>query len=242
MFGMEKKSYNPDGFRAQVRSIWKMKRKFEIHTAGQNLFQISFEDEDNIKEELCRIQILLDARKPLQKGIFIAIGITRKVWLPFKYESLPNFCISCGIMGHIEKDYDTVMKQRKVLEAGELPYTVALKAESNLVGRESLKLGMADKKFTKQHLYIEDENERIPPLASLLKDEVTRAKEEMENKIQVELHAKKLNEEEKTITAQQNVIVRESDIGQKHSTEYIGRQKIMAVRTNANTTEIGRGE
>ncbi|PPS03139.1 hypothetical protein GOBAR_AA17528 [Gossypium barbadense] len=104
----------------------------------------------DIKEELYRIQILLDARKPLRR---------------------------------------------------------ALKAKSNLVGRGSFKLGMADKKFAEQHLYTGDEDERIPPLASLIKDEVTRANEEMENMIQAKLHTKKLNEEEKTITAQQNVII-----------------------------------
>ncbi|KAK5819885.1 hypothetical protein PVK06_024916 [Gossypium arboreum] len=99
------------------------------------------------------------------------------------------------------------MRQGKVLEAGELPYFVALKAKSNLVGRGSFKLGMADKKFAEQHLYTGDEDERIPPLASLIKDEVTRANEEMENMIQAKLHTKKLNEEEKTITAQQNIII-----------------------------------
>ncbi|KAH1082157.1 hypothetical protein J1N35_021918 [Gossypium stocksii] len=41
------KLYNPDSFRAQMRSIWKTKKKFDIQLAGQNLFLIVFElDED----------------------------------------------------------------------------------------------------------------------------------------------------------------------------------------------------
>ncbi|MBA0725513.1 hypothetical protein Golax_022098, partial [Gossypium laxum] len=44
-----KKSYNPDNFRAQMRSIRKTKRKFEIQVAGQNLFLISFESDDDLK-------------------------------------------------------------------------------------------------------------------------------------------------------------------------------------------------
>ncbi|MBA0785416.1 hypothetical protein Gotri_026419 [Gossypium trilobum] len=38
-----------DSFRAQLRSIWKTRRKFEIQVVGQNLFQISFEDEDDLE-------------------------------------------------------------------------------------------------------------------------------------------------------------------------------------------------
>ncbi|PPR91739.1 hypothetical protein GOBAR_AA28950 [Gossypium barbadense] len=43
-----KKSYNPDSLRAQLRSIWKTKRKFKILIAGQNLFSISFEDKEDL--------------------------------------------------------------------------------------------------------------------------------------------------------------------------------------------------
>ncbi|MBA0823568.1 hypothetical protein Goarm_020293 [Gossypium armourianum] len=43
-----KKSYNPDSFRAQMRSIWKTK-KFEIQRASQNLFFILFVDESDLE-------------------------------------------------------------------------------------------------------------------------------------------------------------------------------------------------
>ncbi|KAK5811499.1 hypothetical protein PVK06_026836 [Gossypium arboreum] len=36
----KKKSYNPDSFRAQMKSIWKTRKKFEIQLAEQNLFLI----------------------------------------------------------------------------------------------------------------------------------------------------------------------------------------------------------
>ncbi|MBA0693977.1 hypothetical protein Goari_004313, partial [Gossypium aridum] len=42
-----KKSYNQDSFKAQMKSIWKTKKNFEIQSAGQNLFLTVFElDED----------------------------------------------------------------------------------------------------------------------------------------------------------------------------------------------------
>ncbi|KAH1107565.1 hypothetical protein J1N35_011333 [Gossypium stocksii] len=44
-----RKMYNPDSLRAQLKSIWKTKKKFEILVAGQNLFTISFEDEEDLE-------------------------------------------------------------------------------------------------------------------------------------------------------------------------------------------------
>ncbi|MBA0879485.1 hypothetical protein Goshw_005468 [Gossypium schwendimanii] len=43
------KIYNPDGFRAHMKSIWKTRKKFEIQVAGQNLFLIIFELEEDLE-------------------------------------------------------------------------------------------------------------------------------------------------------------------------------------------------
>ncbi|KAK5793317.1 hypothetical protein PVK06_034459 [Gossypium arboreum] len=51
-----KKSYNPDSFRAQMKSIWKTKKKFEIQLAGQNLYLLVFdsgEDLETVMETQC---------------------------------------------------------------------------------------------------------------------------------------------------------------------------------------------
>lgn len=44
-----KKSFNPDNLRAQLKIIWKTKKKFEIKLAGQNLFLITFENVDDLE-------------------------------------------------------------------------------------------------------------------------------------------------------------------------------------------------
>ncbi|MFQ6628760.1 hypothetical protein Gotur_007606 [Gossypium turneri] len=44
-----KKSYNQDSFKAQMKSIWKTKEKFEIQLVGQNLFVIVFESEEDLE-------------------------------------------------------------------------------------------------------------------------------------------------------------------------------------------------
>ncbi|MBA0756463.1 hypothetical protein Gogos_020910 [Gossypium gossypioides] len=43
------KLYNPESFRAQMKSIWKTKKKFEIQRVGQNLFLILFELEEDLE-------------------------------------------------------------------------------------------------------------------------------------------------------------------------------------------------
>ncbi|KAK5787025.1 hypothetical protein PVK06_041676 [Gossypium arboreum] len=43
------KLYNPESFKAQMKSIWKTKKKFEIQMAGQNLFLIEFDSEEDLE-------------------------------------------------------------------------------------------------------------------------------------------------------------------------------------------------
>jgi hypothetical protein len=43
----------------------------------------------------------LDIRKPLMRGVTIHIGENMlPKWCPFEYEYLPDFCFTCGIIGH----------------------------------------------------------------------------------------------------------------------------------------------
>ncbi|MBA0754182.1 hypothetical protein Gogos_005485 [Gossypium gossypioides] len=42
------KLYNPESFRAQMKSIWKTRKKFEIQMVGQNLFLIVFDLEEDL--------------------------------------------------------------------------------------------------------------------------------------------------------------------------------------------------
>lgn len=43
------KLYNTDNFRAHMKGVWKTRKKFEIQVAGQNLFLIIFETEDDLE-------------------------------------------------------------------------------------------------------------------------------------------------------------------------------------------------
>ncbi|KAA3479552.1 reverse transcriptase [Gossypium australe] len=61
-----KKTFNPDSFCAQMKSIWKTKGKFEIQLAGIIRFEIN--------GGFCQIRVALDVQKPLRRGIFVSTG------------------------------------------------------------------------------------------------------------------------------------------------------------------------
>ncbi|KAK5825278.1 hypothetical protein PVK06_020092 [Gossypium arboreum] len=131
-----------------------------------------------IKNEVCRLKVQLDAWKPLRRGIFIIVGDQRRVWLPFKYESLPNFCFGYRIMRYVMKECTEISKLGKELGEDNLPYSLVLKAESNLVGRESLQLGVSGRKFAEQCLYTRETDERDKSKVKLAEDIIT-SKEQM---------------------------------------------------------------
>lgn len=45
----KKKPYNLISFRAQMKAIWKVRKKFDLQLAGQNLLFVVFYEEDDLK-------------------------------------------------------------------------------------------------------------------------------------------------------------------------------------------------
>ncbi|MBA0880339.1 hypothetical protein Goshw_004512 [Gossypium schwendimanii] len=197
------KSYNPDSFKAQMKSIWKTKRKFEIQSVGQNLFMIVFELEEDLETvmegqpwlfrksliifdrlinlverdqirlvtspfwikiglclpefdkkyilhaigvtfggvvrseingEFCRLRIKLNIQKPFRRGIFVLRDNGIRYWIPFKYEKLPKFCFGCEKLGHDLQECTVIQSAEKDKIRENPPFSLALKAELNLVG------------------------------------------------------------------------------------------------------------
>lgn len=67
-------------------------RKDLMHSFGSSFGGLLGSEE---KGEFCLILIQLDVTQPLRRGIFISTENQEKVWLAFKYKSLPNFCFGC---------------------------------------------------------------------------------------------------------------------------------------------------
>jgi hypothetical protein len=63
------------------------------------------------------IKIRLDIRKPLMRGVSVHVekeGELQPLWCLVMYEYLPDFCFTCGIIGHIDRVCE------KKLEKGEI--------------------------------------------------------------------------------------------------------------------------
>ncbi|KAH1106315.1 hypothetical protein J1N35_010083 [Gossypium stocksii] len=218
-----KKSVNLEIFRAQLKSIWKTKKNFEIQLVGQNLFLIAFDlkkdleavmegcpwlfhknlilfeglsrltERDQIRlvslpfwikigscppefdkngllhaiggtfggiirseisGDICRLRINLNVQKPLRRGIFVSSDNIVKVWISFKYEKFSIFYFGYGRMGHGLNDCLVISPTEKNKIRDDPPYTIALKAESNLVERESIKFNAYVKKLVSQCSYM----------------------------------------------------------------------------------------
>ncbi|MBA0832542.1 hypothetical protein Goarm_016930 [Gossypium armourianum] len=89
-------SYKQDSFRAQMNSIWKTTKNFDIQVAGKNLFLIAFNDDNDL-------ELIMDGRPWLfckQIIIFVLLTapiersqiwlVTSPVWL--KIGSCPPDC------------------------------------------------------------------------------------------------------------------------------------------------------
>ncbi|PPD99600.1 hypothetical protein GOBAR_DD03365 [Gossypium barbadense] len=207
---------------AQMRSIWKIKKKFEIQSVGQNLFMIVFDLEEDLETilegqpwlfrkslvifdrltkpversqirlvsssfwikigpclpefdkkgllhaigvtfggvlrsevngEFCRLRVNLNIQKSLRRGIFVLRSNGSRYWIPFKYEKLPKFCFGCGLMGHDLQNCTIVKLTEKDKIREDPPFSLALKAELNLIGKECLKFNAIGKKLQSQSLY-----------------------------------------------------------------------------------------
>jgi hypothetical protein len=66
-----------------------------------------------------RIRVRIDLRKPLMRGITLHFGDDMlPKWCPFEYEFLPEFCFTCGIIGHIDKVCTVKLKKGEKQQYG----------------------------------------------------------------------------------------------------------------------------
>lgn len=64
----------------------------------------------------------------------------------FQFESLSIFYFGCRRIGHGFKDCSATTGDIMELSEDDLPYSVALKAKSNLSGKENVQLGISGRK------------------------------------------------------------------------------------------------
>ncbi|KAM0971575.1 hypothetical protein ACFX13_019757 [Malus domestica] len=59
-----------------------------------------------------RVKIGFNVREPLMQGTFVTFPDEGKIWIDFKYESLPNYCLICGKLGHPTRICKEVLDER----------------------------------------------------------------------------------------------------------------------------------
>ncbi|XP_039815069.1 uncharacterized protein LOC120677956 [Panicum virgatum] len=65
---------------------------------------MDLDEDDTAVGRYLRIKVRLDIRKPLMRGVMVYVGKEDKpLWCPVEYEYLPDFCYTCGIIGHTDK-------------------------------------------------------------------------------------------------------------------------------------------
>ncbi|KAM1115603.1 hypothetical protein TB1_005781 [Malus domestica] len=59
-----------------------------------------------------RVKIGFNVREPLMRGTFVTFPDNGKIWIDFKYESLPNYCLICGKLGHPTRICREILDER----------------------------------------------------------------------------------------------------------------------------------
>ncbi|KAI4987327.1 hypothetical protein ZWY2020_020127 [Hordeum vulgare] len=66
-----------------------------------------------------RVKVKLNITKPLMRGSMVQIDERgRKSWCPFAYEYLPDFCYTCGVISHVERECNTKVKKDEKAQFG----------------------------------------------------------------------------------------------------------------------------
>uniref|UniRef100_A0ACD5TP82 Uncharacterized protein n=1 Tax=Avena sativa TaxID=4498 RepID=A0ACD5TP82_AVESA len=131
-----KRSQRPSKLRFDRLPIWVrvMNLPFNLHddwgeTIARSLGEfISIDSSNNMlmSGKFLRARVAIDVNEPLQRWIAIDSTLREACdWYDIKYENLPYFCFSCGILGHSDLVCPTPGEKD---ELGRLPYWPSLRA------------------------------------------------------------------------------------------------------------------
>lgn len=77
---------------------------------------VDTDDGKNAVGSFLRLKVRIDIRKPLMRGVTVIVGSGGKEkWCPLAYEHLPDFCYSCGLVGHTAKLCSMVVEKGQPL-------------------------------------------------------------------------------------------------------------------------------
>jgi hypothetical protein len=76
-------------------------------------------DDDTAVGEYLRVKVKLNITAPLLRGLMVQVGESNAdKWCPFEYEYLPEFCYTCGVLGHEYTDCSIKLKRGEKQQYG----------------------------------------------------------------------------------------------------------------------------
>jgi hypothetical protein len=90
--------------------------------------QVAEDEEERGREGCMRIRVKIDISKPLCRGRKATLTGGKEIWIPFKYERLPNFCYWCGMLTHGDRDCERWLRSKGTLRREEQQYGAWLRA------------------------------------------------------------------------------------------------------------------
>ena len=88
---------------------------------GDNLGQFVSCDDSSLfcaTDKSVNFLVEIDITKPLRRGMRVMVK-GRPIWISFRYVKLPEFCYSCGRLGHVLSSFDLY---REVVDESDLQY------------------------------------------------------------------------------------------------------------------------
>ena len=88
----------------------------EIGNMIGDVLKVDAEDDGMAFGECLRIKIRMYISRPFMRGDTLDVGEEgeeRKLWCPLTYEFLPDFCYTCGCIGHVDKQCEIRLEQGK---------------------------------------------------------------------------------------------------------------------------------
>lgn len=68
-----------------------------------NVIRVDKDDGMDCIGRFLRVKISVDVREPLMRGANVEFPNDGELWVDFRYEGLPRYCLICGKFGHVTR-------------------------------------------------------------------------------------------------------------------------------------------